>query len=112
MVKRYGGTRLGRQELDGELIEDRADALWTRAMIEACRVTQAPVCQRIVVAVDPPASAGAQSASCGLVAAGVVGDTRLCARRRDRVGPQSRGLGREGHRAVAQAAKRMRSWSR
>ncbi|MEH6828992.1 terminase large subunit domain-containing protein, partial [Parasphingorhabdus sp.] len=34
----YGGTRLGRQELDGELIEDVEGALWTRAMIEACRV--------------------------------------------------------------------------
>src|SRR6185312_15057680 len=32
---RYGGTRLGRQELDGEVIDDRPDALWSRAMIEA-----------------------------------------------------------------------------
>ncbi len=39
MVKRYAGTRLGRQELDGEIVEDRADALWSRAMIEACRVS-------------------------------------------------------------------------
>ena len=35
VVKRYAGTRLGRQELDGEMIEARADALWTRDMIEA-----------------------------------------------------------------------------
>jgi phage terminase large subunit-like protein len=35
---RYGGTRLGRQELDGEIIEDRAGALWTRALIETARV--------------------------------------------------------------------------
>ena len=37
---RYGGTRLGRQELDGELIEDRPDALWSRALIERCRVAR------------------------------------------------------------------------
>ena len=42
MEERYGGTRLGRQELEGELIEDVDGALWTRAMIEACRVAAAP----------------------------------------------------------------------
>ena len=40
ITARYGGTRLGRQELDGELIEERADALWTRDMIEAARVDE------------------------------------------------------------------------
>jgi phage terminase large subunit-like protein len=74
VMSRYGGTQLGRQELDGELIEGRADALWTRAMIEACRVRAAPECSRIVVAVDPPASATRHSAACGLVAAGRAGD--------------------------------------
>jgi phage terminase large subunit-like protein len=42
VVGRYAGTRLGRQELDGELIEERADALWSRAMIEAARLVEAP----------------------------------------------------------------------
>ena len=70
VVKRYDGTRLGRQELDGEIIEERADALWSRAMIESCRVTTAPPLQRIVVAVDPPASASKGADACGLVAAG------------------------------------------
>jgi phage terminase large subunit-like protein len=74
VLKRYHGTQLGRQEIDGELIEERADALWTRAAIEACRVDEAPACRRIVVAVDPPASATKSSASCGLVAAGCAGD--------------------------------------
>ncbi len=55
---RYAGTRLGRQELDGELIADRPDALWTREGIEAARVAAAPDLSRIVVAVDPPASSG------------------------------------------------------
>jgi phage terminase large subunit-like protein len=74
IVARYRGTRLGRQEIDGEVIEERPDALWTRAGLEACRLTAAPACSRIVVAVDPPASAGKQSAACGLVAAGCGGD--------------------------------------
>jgi phage terminase large subunit-like protein len=40
VVARYHGTRLGRQELDGEIIEERADALWTRNLIESCRVSR------------------------------------------------------------------------
>jgi phage terminase large subunit-like protein len=67
----YGGTRLGRQEFDGELIEDRADALWSRGAIDAGRVAAAPPLQRIVVAVDPPASSGARAEACGIVAAGI-----------------------------------------
>jgi phage terminase large subunit-like protein len=70
VVKRYDGTRLGRQELDGEIVEDRPDALWSRGMIEACRVAEAPDLQRIVVAVDPPASASKGADACGLVAVG------------------------------------------
>jgi phage terminase large subunit-like protein len=67
---RYGGTRLGRQELDGELIEDREDALWRREAIEAITIRFAGALRRIVVAVDPPAAAGAQSC-CGIVVAGL-----------------------------------------
>jgi phage terminase large subunit-like protein len=70
VLARYAGTRLGRQEIDGEIVEERADALWTRARIEACRVTAAPPLARIVVAVDPPASAGKGADACGLVAVG------------------------------------------
>ncbi len=71
MARAYGGTRLGRQELDGELIAERADALWTRDMIEAARVREAPGLARICVAVDPPASSGRHADACGIVAAGV-----------------------------------------
>ncbi|WP_082528780.1 terminase family protein [Methylobacterium sp. Leaf466] len=72
IVGRYAGTRLGRQELDGELIEDRPDALWNRAGIEAARVARAPdALRRIVVAVDPPASSRAGADACGIVAAGL-----------------------------------------
>jgi phage terminase large subunit-like protein len=70
VVGRYAGTRLGRQELDGELVEDRPDALWTRERLEECRVREAPLLARIVVAVDPPASSSKRADACGLVAAG------------------------------------------
>jgi len=70
VIRRYAGTRLGRQEIDGDIVEERADALWTRAALEACRVAAAPPLSRIVVAVDPPASAAKGADACGLVAAG------------------------------------------
>jgi phage terminase large subunit-like protein len=70
VLERYAGTRVGRQEIDGEIVEDRPNALWSRAMIETCRVAAAPPLQRVVVAVDPPASSGKGADACGLVAAG------------------------------------------
>ncbi|WP_244642529.1 DNA-packaging protein [Phyllobacterium sp. 628] len=69
--KLYGGTRLGRQELDGELIEDRRDALWSRQMMEEIYSADVPELKRIVVAIDPPASATKKSDACGIVAAGL-----------------------------------------
>lgn len=71
---RYKGTRIGRQELDGEIVEERADALWTRAGLESCRVDAAPELTRIVVAIDPPASSKRGADACGIVAAGRAGD--------------------------------------
>jgi phage terminase large subunit-like protein len=76
VVGRYQGTRLGRQELGGELIEDRPDALWRRDMIEAGRVAEAPPLARIVVAVDPPVTSGARADACGIVAVGRAEDGR------------------------------------
>ena len=69
--ERYGGTRLGRQEIDGEMIEDMPGALWTRAMIEAARGPAPENMSKIVVAVDPPASSGKRADACGIVAAGI-----------------------------------------
>ena len=71
METRYGGTRLGRQELDGELIEDREDALWSRDMLERLRVRSPGPLGRVVVAVDPPAAERARNSCCGIVAAGI-----------------------------------------
>jgi len=71
VMARYAGTRLGRQEIDGEIVEDRPDALWSRAGLENCRVPSAPALKRVVVAVDPPASASKTADACGLIAAGI-----------------------------------------
>jgi phage terminase large subunit-like protein len=71
VLARYAGTRLGRQEIDGEIIEDRADALWTRSLLEAARVPKAPPLLRIVIGVDPPGSARPGADACGIVAAGI-----------------------------------------
>ena len=67
MAADYGGTTLGRQELDGELIEDLTGALWSRDLIERRRVAAAPEAVRVVIGVDPPASANGDA--CGIVAA-------------------------------------------
>uniref|UniRef100_UPI0035B14893 DNA-packaging protein n=1 Tax=Paenirhodobacter enshiensis TaxID=1105367 RepID=UPI0035B14893 len=69
---RYGGTRLGRQELEGVLLDDVEGALWTTAGIEAARIETAPQLDRIVVALDPAVTSGAASDECGIVVAGVV----------------------------------------
>jgi phage terminase large subunit-like protein len=70
VLGRYQGTRLGRQEIGGEIVEERQDALWKRAEIEACRLREAPPLKRIVVGVDPPASHKPGADACGIVAAG------------------------------------------
>jgi phage terminase large subunit-like protein len=78
VLARYSGTRLGRrQEIDGEIIEERVDALWTRALIEASRVATAPPLMRIVVGIDPPGSARPGADACGNVAAGIAEDERI-----------------------------------
>jgi phage terminase large subunit-like protein len=76
VTEKYGGTRLGRQELDGELIEDDPDSLFKRDLIERTRVREAPALTRIVVAVDPPASHGKRSDACGIICAGLGADGR------------------------------------
>ncbi len=76
IVSRYKGTRLGRQELDAEILEDRPDALWPRGLIEQCRATAHPPLERIVVAVDPPVTSGKRSDACGIVVAGLGPDGR------------------------------------
>ena len=74
VVGRYAGTRLGRQELDGELIDDRPDTLFPRSVVDGNRVAKPPDgLRRIFVAVDPPASSSTLADACGIVAAGADG---------------------------------------
>jgi phage terminase large subunit-like protein len=70
MTATYGGTRLGRQELDGELIADVEGSLWPRDLIERSRAERPAVFDRIVVGVDPPAGVGEGCDACGMVVAG------------------------------------------
>lgn len=67
---RYGGSRLGRQELEGELLEDVEGALWQRAWLDRDRRDEHPDLSRIVVAVDPAITATADSDETGIVTAG------------------------------------------
>jgi phage terminase large subunit-like protein len=70
----YGNSTLGRQELDGLLIDDPPGALWTRAQIEKARlVGSMPDLDRIIIAIDPPATGGPTADECGLVVAGAYG---------------------------------------
>jgi phage terminase large subunit-like protein len=74
LQRRFGGSALGRQELDGEIVEDRAGALWTRALFERHRLAIPPDMARIVIGVDPPA--GGVNGVCGIVAVGLGHDGR------------------------------------
>lgn len=71
IVKKYEGTRLGRQELNGEILDDNPGALWSRNVIEALRVREHPPLLRIVVGVDPAVTSDPESDETGIVVAGV-----------------------------------------
>ncbi len=90
LVERYGGTTLGRQELEAEILDQVDGALWSRAMIEDQRVRRPPVLRRIVVAVDPAVADGTGGDECGIVAAGLGDDAHayLLADRSGRMSPE------------------------
>lgn len=69
--EKYEGTRLGRQELGGEILDDVPGALWTRALLDAQRVKEAPEMARVVIAIDPSGTDGDDEGDdIGIVAAG------------------------------------------
>jgi phage terminase large subunit-like protein len=74
IVRRYEGTRLGRRELDGEILDDMPGALWNHGLIDAARVSTAPELTRIVVAIDPAVSSGEHSDETGIIVAGKTGE--------------------------------------
>jgi len=67
---RYEGSRLGRQELEAEVLDDIEGALWSRDRIDALRVAAAPALVRIVVAIDPAVSSSEDADETGIVVAG------------------------------------------
>lgn len=67
IINRYEGTRLGRQELNAELLLDVPGALWTTEMITHVQKTGLPMMKRIVVAIDPPASSHERSNEAGII---------------------------------------------
>jgi phage terminase large subunit-like protein len=73
IYNKFAGTRLGRQELDAEVLEDLEGALWKRSQIDATRIRllQLPPLRRIVVAIDPNASSEEHSNEAGIVAVGI-----------------------------------------
>lgn len=71
--RKYEGTRLGRQELYAELLDDVAGALWNRTQIDNLRIQKdaLPALKRIVISLDPAVSQGEESNETGIVACGV-----------------------------------------
>lgn len=69
LTARYGGTNLGRQELEGELLEEVEGALWTLTLIDKHRRHEAGPLARVIVGVDPQGSA--ENGTTGIVAAGI-----------------------------------------
>lgn len=75
LYDRYGGTRLGRQELEGEILGDIPGALWNRSTIDDSRVREAPEdLERVLVAVDPAASSEEGADENGIVVVGLARD--------------------------------------
>src|SRR5512133_762419 len=67
VIRKYEGTRLGRQELNAELLEDTPGALWSHGTIDVARQAAAPNLARIVVAIDPAASSGEEADETGIL---------------------------------------------
>lgn len=75
LYDRYGNTRLGRQELDGEILEDIPGALFSRDNIDSFRVKEVPEdLERVIVAVDPAASSTEGADENGIVVVGLARD--------------------------------------
>jgi phage terminase large subunit-like protein len=77
VLSTYEGTRIGRQELLGELLEDVEGALWTLALVDADRVKSHPDLARVVVAVDPSGGSGPAHDEQGIVVAGLGVDAEV-----------------------------------
>lgn len=74
ILDKYEGTRLGRQELSAEMLDDNPGALWSRGWIENNRTTTLPTLTRVIVAVDPAATSSAKADETGIIVAGIDSD--------------------------------------
>lgn len=70
VIKKYEGTRLGKQELWGKILTDVEGALWSMTMIENCRINVAPSLERIVVSIDPAVTNKDTSDQTGIIVMG------------------------------------------
>jgi len=77
VIKKYEGTRLGRQELMAELLLDNPGALWHQDMIDATRVVHTPTLLRIIVAIDPSVEAEGDKDEAGIIVAGLATDDHV-----------------------------------
>lgn len=71
IIKRYEGTRLGRQELNADILDDVPGALWTYGLLDRTRVANHPPLVRVVVAIDPAVKSNEDSADTGIAVAGL-----------------------------------------
>lgn len=79
VIEKYENTRIGRQELNAEILDDVPGALWNRALIDSTRILPGsalekivlPQMERIIIAVDPPKEMGKAGAECGLTVTGL-----------------------------------------
>lgn len=76
LLKKYDGTRLGRQELYGEILDDNPGALWRRGMIRFCPLSELPQLKRIVVAIDIAVTSNEDSDETGIIVVGLGVDGR------------------------------------
>jgi phage terminase large subunit-like protein len=76
ITERYAGTRLGRQELNAEVLGDLPGALWTLSVLDTWRVSKAPDTTRVVVAVDPAVTSGEEADEHGIIVAGLTREMR------------------------------------
>jgi len=74
VIAPYVGTRLGKQEIEGKILDDNPDALWTRKIIDNNRKNKFPELVRVVIAVDPEATANEKSSETGIIAIGLSAD--------------------------------------
>lgn len=77
VIRKYEGTRLGRQEIHGHILEDNPDALWTRKIIENNRKNKAPKLIRVAIAIDPQATDNIMSSETGIIGGGLSEDRHV-----------------------------------